>query len=108
MNKTTNKCLICGTNKRPLVRDHDHRTGYIRGILCNRCNSWIGLFENGCKIRGLAIRWVKTYHTEICTHLSRNTGIKYAPVERLRTTPKISTVAALYREKIAEFRAASK
>jgi hypothetical protein len=27
--------------------DHDHKTGFIRGILCTRCNHLIGRFEKG-------------------------------------------------------------
>jgi len=34
-------CLIFS----PLVRDHDHATGFSRGRLCMRCNSWLGVLE---------------------------------------------------------------
>jgi hypothetical protein len=33
-----------------LFIDHDHRTGMLRGLLCNRCNSFIGHYEKRKKL----------------------------------------------------------
>jgi hypothetical protein len=33
------RCAICGTRGEPLVEDHDHVTGLIRGLICRSCNN---------------------------------------------------------------------
>ena len=44
------QCEIC-ERRRPVVCDHDHRTGAFRGWICARCNSGIGLL--GDDVAGL-------------------------------------------------------
>jgi len=42
-------CEICGNkfkSKRDKHIDHNHNTGKVRGVLCNRCNTMLGYFEN--------------------------------------------------------------
>lgn len=40
-------CAICGEPeiKKRLSVDHDHKTGKIRGLLCQRCNFNLGIYE---------------------------------------------------------------
>ena len=44
-------CAICGginPSGRRLAVDHDHKTGEIRGLLCQHCNTHLGWYET-CK-----------------------------------------------------------
>ncbi len=48
LSEQSNKCLICGrefSDELFPVVDHDHETGKIRGMLCNRCNLLVGFVE---------------------------------------------------------------
>jgi len=46
-------CAICNqscTTGRRLCVDHDHKTGKVRGLLCNDCNSGIGKLKDSSEI----------------------------------------------------------
>ena len=45
LNESDGKCKICKEIK-PLVLDHCHDTGAIRGLLCRNCNIGLGLFND--------------------------------------------------------------
>jgi hypothetical protein len=42
------RCAICQTHqakmRKALAADHDHVSGVFRGLLCNRCNTGLGMF----------------------------------------------------------------
>lgn len=51
LRKQDYKCAICGAKqnkgytKDNLCIDHDHKTGVVRGILCDKCNMAMGVFD---------------------------------------------------------------
>lgn len=46
-------CEVCGSTERLCV-DHCHRSGKIRGILCDRCNRGLGYFRDSVKLLAMA------------------------------------------------------
>lgn len=42
------KCALCKINFEDVswTIDHCHRTGRVRGLLCRKCNSWLGHHED--------------------------------------------------------------
>lgn len=67
LKQQNNVCKICNkTNTKkfknkitPLVVDHDHRTGKVRGLLCNKCNSALGYFKENLINLEKAIMYLK-------------------------------------------------
>ena len=55
-------CAICKTNndKRNLHVDHEHASGAIRGLLCQRCNRGIGLLGDSYEAVERALRYLKS------------------------------------------------
>jgi len=57
------KCAICGSpppnnRKTRLSIDHCHKTGKVRGLLCDRCNRSIGLLKDDVSILKKAIEYL--------------------------------------------------
>lgn len=50
-------CWICQKNK-DLVVDHCHATGNIRGLLCQNCNTGLGMFEDNKEFLSRAVGYL--------------------------------------------------
>jgi len=56
------KCLICGNkfkNSRDKQLDHCHRTNKVRGVLCVRCNTGLGFFDDNIETLQKAIKYLE-------------------------------------------------
>lgn len=62
------RCAMCGAfpKRYRLAIDHDHRTGQVRGLLCIRCNWWLGGFE------GERLRQAQEYLAKHASSLARS------------------------------------
>jgi hypothetical protein len=58
--KQNYKCAIC-TRKRKLEVDHDHKTGRVRGLLCNPCNVLLGSVNDNPFLFILAISYLQPW-----------------------------------------------
>ena len=57
-------CAICtkemsGRWHKGLFVDHNHKTGQVRGLLCNNCNSALGMFQDSIEILQAAINYLE-------------------------------------------------
>lgn len=52
-------CAICRQESdKPLVVDHDHGSGKVRGLLCNACNTGLGFFKDDPAALATAITYL--------------------------------------------------
>lgn len=54
------KCAICNTIDSVLHVDHCHISGKVRGLLCNNCNTGIGLLKESPEILSRAISYLRS------------------------------------------------
>lgn len=55
-----NKCKICGKTfiKTPHI-DHNHKTGKVRGLLCNKCNCLLGCADDNITVLNNCILYLE-------------------------------------------------
>lgn len=55
------KCAVCKRERRVVV-DHDHATGVLRGMLCDRCNQGLGFFADDPSLLRSAANYLENGH----------------------------------------------
>jgi hypothetical protein len=58
------RCAICQQLEpdRQFALDHDHRDGWVRGLLCHRCNIGLGMFEDDPERLARAAEYLSAEH----------------------------------------------
>lgn len=56
-------CFICKSDNGELMLavDHNHETGEIRSLLCNKCNLGLGYFNDNCELLQKAANYLESY-----------------------------------------------
>ena len=60
-------CAIClqpERRERNLCVDHDHETGLVRGLLCNKCNKALGGFDDRVDLIEAALQYLINHQTD--------------------------------------------
>jgi len=78
-------CDICQLKPDTLLHiDHDHQTKLIRGLLCNRCNTGLGLFKDSPYNLSNAIKYLNRQESNImadATLVAEGTAANGTPVK---------------------------
>lgn len=53
-------CMICGSTQR-LCIDHCHNSSVVRGILCSKCNTGLGMFNDNIDALYSAIEYLRPH-----------------------------------------------
>jgi hypothetical protein len=74
-------CLICLQQMLIPVVDHDHVTGRVRGLLCRKCNSALGLLQDSPTVLRRAVRYLTRSSSGATSTPSRKRSNKPSPSE---------------------------
>jgi len=77
-----NVCAICSNRRKSMCVDHDHSTGEVRGILCRRCNTMLGMLGDDAAWLARAISYVNCYQNLV--HQVRN-DLHESPLKTVNT-----------------------
>ena len=63
-----NKCKVCSrlakTFKKRFSIDHNHKTGKTRALLCGKCNTGLGLFQDSPELLRKAANYLESFEGE--------------------------------------------
>ena len=59
------QCQICGIHEKDAPKgrlhvDHDHKSGKVRGLLCQQCNQGLGMLQDDVSLLSKAIEYLNT------------------------------------------------
>lgn len=63
------RCSICQEVPDKLYIDHCHKTNRLRALLCNKCNSLLGMCNDSIPILSRCITYIEDWKTEHAIHL---------------------------------------
>lgn len=63
--KQNGKCACCRKEQKKLVVDHNHTTNKVRELLCNQCNTALGLLNENIDVMHSLIEYTRRHNSEI-------------------------------------------